>query len=211
MASPLRTVALLSPDPSGTRKAVAQLLDAGVGTEVTVQLGGKTDSPAIGLYGRPITVRGRVRCITDGWFVVTGPMATGSPMNLGRTVVLRSGSVDIVVSERRHEPFDISCFTHAGIDLVAKRYVLIKSRRHFRAGFVPIAKHGSWLLGQVFAALVMVSSALGTCDRPSILWIWMSRATPEPISRRTNFFYSNTLWAGQGGRIILCRAHSRPF
>ncbi|MBT5899170.1 MAG: M81 family metallopeptidase [Rhodospirillaceae bacterium] len=121
--------------------SVAQMLDAGVGAEVTVQLGGKTDSPAMDLVGRPISVTGTVRCITDGRFIVTGPMATGSPMNLGRTAVLRAGSVDIVVSERRHEPFDTGCFTHAGIDPATKRYVLIKSRQHFRAGFGPIAKH----------------------------------------------------------------------
>ena len=121
--------------------SVAQMLDAGVGAEVTLQLGGKTDSPAMDLTGRPITVSGTVRCITDGRFVVTGPMATGSPMNMGRTAVLRTGSVDIVVSERRHEPFDTGCFTHAGIDPSTKHYVLIKSRQHFRAGFGPIAKH----------------------------------------------------------------------
>ena len=114
--------------------SVAKMLDAGIGTEVTVQLGGKTNSPAIGLSGRPITVSGTVRCITDGRFVVKGPMVTGSPMNLGRTAVLRSGYVDIVVSERRHEPFDTGCFTHAGIDPAAKQYILIKSRQQFRAG-----------------------------------------------------------------------------
>lgn len=121
--------------------SVAQMIEAGVGAEVSLQLGGKTDSPALALAGRPLAVRGIVRCITDGRFVVTGPMATGSPMNLGRTAVLRTGGVDIVVSERRYEPFDTGCFTHAGIDPAAKRYVLIKSRQHFRAGFGPIAKH----------------------------------------------------------------------
>ena len=122
-------------------ESVARMMDAGVGAEVTLQLGGKTDSPAMELAGRPIEVSGTVRCITDGRFVVTGPMATGSPMNMGRTAVLRAGSVDIVVSERRHEPFDTGCFTHAGIDPATKHYVLIKSRQHFRAGFGPIAKH----------------------------------------------------------------------
>ena len=121
--------------------SVAQMLDAGVGAQVTLLLGGKTDSPAMDLLGRPISVAGTVRCITDGRFVVTGPMATGSRMNMGRTAVLRVGSIDIVISERRHEPFDTGCFTHAGIDPAAKRYVLIKSRQHFRAGFDPIAKH----------------------------------------------------------------------
>ena len=121
--------------------SVSRMIDAGVGADVSLQLGGKTDSPAMALAGRPIAVSGTVKCITDGRFIVTGPMATGSPMNMGRTAVLRSGSVDIVVSERRYEPFDTGCFTHAGIDPAAKRYVLIKSRQHFRAGFGPIAKH----------------------------------------------------------------------
>ncbi len=127
--------------PIWDRDSVARMIDAGVGAEVTLQLGGKTDSPAMDLAGRPLTVTGTVRCITDGRFTITGPMATGSPVKLGRTAVLRTGSVDIVVSERRFEPFDTGCFTHAGIDPAAKRYVLIKSRQHFRAGFGPIAKH----------------------------------------------------------------------
>jgi microcystin degradation protein MlrC len=62
-------------------------------------------------------------------------------MNMSRTAVLRTGSVDIVVSERRHEPFDTGRFTHAGIDPAAKRYVLTKSRQYFGAGIDPIAKH----------------------------------------------------------------------
>ena len=33
------------------------------------------------------------------------------------------------------------CFTHAGIDPARKRYILIKSRQHFRAGFEPIIAH----------------------------------------------------------------------
>src|SRR5438309_10617194 len=49
--------------------------------------------------------------------------------------------MQIVVSERRAEPSDLGVFTHAGIDPRRKRYVLIKSRQHFRAGFEPIARH----------------------------------------------------------------------
>lgn len=32
-------------------------------------------------------------------------------------------------------------FTHAGIDPFSKKYVLIKSRQHFRAGFEKDARH----------------------------------------------------------------------
>ncbi len=122
-------------------KAVAQMAEAGVGAKVTLRLGGNTDFPEIGHSGRPLEISGTVKRITDGKFTVTGPMATGTRQNLGQCAVLDTGSIEIVVSEYRHEPFDTGCFTHAGIDPARKRYILIKSRQHFRAGFEPIIKH----------------------------------------------------------------------
>jgi microcystin degradation protein MlrC len=120
---------------------VGQMIKAGVGAEITLELGGKVDMPAMGLKGKPLKVSGKVKAITDGQFVVTGPMATGTTIRMGRTAVLDTGKMQIVVSERRAEPFDLGVFTHCGIDPCAKKFVLIKSRQHFRAGFEPIAKH----------------------------------------------------------------------
>ena len=121
--------------------SVARLLAAGTAASVTLPLGGVVDMPQINLPGKPLTVTGRVTRITDGEFVVTGPMATGTRVRMGKTAVLDTGSMQIVVSERRSEPFDLGVFTHCGIDPRRKRYVLIKSRQHFRAGFEPIARH----------------------------------------------------------------------
>ncbi|WP_444633575.1 M81 family metallopeptidase [Cupriavidus oxalaticus] len=120
--------------------AVAILVAAGVGNTVTVDVGGKTDTPALGLKGKPLRLTGRVRCVTDGSYQVTGPMFTGMQLSLGRTVVLDVGGTLVVVCEQPQEPFDTGVFTHAGIDLSRRKYVLIKSRQHFRAGFEPIAK-----------------------------------------------------------------------
>ncbi len=120
---------------------VAKMVEAGVGAEVTLDLGGKVDMPAMGLKGKPLKVTGKVKAITDGQFIVTGPMATGTMVRMGRTAVLDTGKMQIVVSEKRAEPFDLGVFTHCGIDPRRKKYVLIKSRQHFRAGFEPIAKH----------------------------------------------------------------------
>lgn len=120
---------------------VRRILDAGTAASLTLDLGGKVDMPQIGLPGRPLTVTGRVTRITEGEFAVTGPMATGTRVRMGRTAVLDTGRMQIVVSEQRSEPFDLGVFTHCGIDPRRKRYVLIKSRQHFRAGFEPIARH----------------------------------------------------------------------
>jgi microcystin degradation protein MlrC len=121
--------------------SVTRILAAGTAASVTLPLGGKVDMPRIDLPGRPLTVTGKVTRVTDGEFVVTGPMATGTRVRMGRTAVLDTGPVQLVVSERRSEPFDLGVFTHCGIDPRRKRYVLIKSRQHFRAGFEPIARH----------------------------------------------------------------------
>jgi microcystin degradation protein MlrC len=121
--------------------SVDQMIRAGVGNAVTLDLGGKVDMPAMGLKGKPLRVSGKVKAITDGSFVVTGPMATGTTVRMGRTAVLDTGTMQIVVSEKRAEPFDLGVFTHCGIDPRRKKYVLIKSRQHFRAGFEPIARH----------------------------------------------------------------------
>lgn len=121
--------------------AVAELIEAGLGAECTIDIGGKIDMPSLGLTGRPLRVTGKVANITDGCYTVTGPMFTGMQLSLGRTVVFDTGSVLIVVSERPQEPFDLGIFTHAGIDPRKKRYVLIKSKQHFRASFEGIARH----------------------------------------------------------------------
>ena len=121
--------------------AVAQMVEAGVGANVTLALGGKTDMPAIGLAGRPLEVAGRVAAITDGEIVFTGPMYTGVRSHLGRTAVLDTGRARIVVTERHHEPFDLVIFRHCGIEPTRVRYIMLKSRIHYRAGFKPIASH----------------------------------------------------------------------
>ncbi|MDP3083571.1 MAG: M81 family metallopeptidase, partial [Rubrivivax sp.] len=58
-------------------QAVQQMIAAGVGSEITLALGGKLDMPAIGLKGVPRTVSGRVRLVCDGRYRNRGPMARG--------------------------------------------------------------------------------------------------------------------------------------
>ena len=120
---------------------VATLFERGVGAEVTVDVGGKTDMPALELKGRPLRLSGVVERLTDGEYTVTGPMFTGVRQSLGRTAVLRVGSVRIFICERPQEPYDAGVFTHAGVDPAKAHYVLLKSRQHFRAGFGPFARH----------------------------------------------------------------------
>lgn len=129
----------LAAGPIWDPAAVAQMIAAGVGQRITVAVGGKTDSPAIGRVGQPLQLTGTVRCITDGRFQMVRADRRGLAAQLGRTAVLDIGAALVVVSERRFEPSDIGVFTHCGIDPTRMQYILIKSRQHFRAGFGAIA------------------------------------------------------------------------
>jgi microcystin degradation protein MlrC len=118
-----------------------QMRAAGIGAVIDVNVGGKTNSPAVGIVGEPLPLRGTVKTITDGRFRLEGDMMAGFPVNLEGTAVLDTGDLEIIVSGSRSEPYAPQYFTHAGIDPATKRYVVLKSRQHFRAGFEPIARH----------------------------------------------------------------------
>jgi len=122
-------------DPQAAREAAA----AGVGNPITLALGGKVAMPAIKQPSEPLTVTGRVKLVFDGVYLNRGPMYRGVRNDTGLTVVIDTGQVEIVVVSRHQEPFDINCLLSAGIDPLQKRYVVLKSRVHWRAGFSDMA------------------------------------------------------------------------
>ncbi len=122
-------------------QSVETMMAAGVGAEVTLNLGGKMDMPSIGEVGRPLGVTGRVKLLSSGEYTIRGPMYTGVTVGMGRTAVLDTGKVEIVVIERHHEPWDMGCFQSLGIEPTAKKFIMLKSRVHWRAGFWHVVRH----------------------------------------------------------------------
>ena len=121
--------------------AVREMMAAGIGATVTLALGGRTDMPSIERAGEPLTVTGKIKALHDGEWVVRGPMYHGLAVTMGPTAVLDTGAIEIVVVSNHHEPWDQGVFKAVGIDPAYKKYVLLKSRIHYRAGFSAIAKH----------------------------------------------------------------------
>ena len=128
--------------------AVAHMMAAGIGAELEVTLGGNTDMPSIELAARPLTLRGRVRTLTDGRWIVRGPMYTGVQVDMGPSAVLDTGRMQLVLVSRHIEPWDLGVFTSMGITPEHHRYILLKSRIHYRAGFGPLARHTLTLDGE---------------------------------------------------------------
>jgi microcystin degradation protein MlrC len=121
--------------------AVQEMIAAGVGSDINIDLGGKLAMPSIGEAGTPLKVSGRITRLTDGRFRNKGPMGTGVLMDMGPTAVLDTGKVEIVVISKHQEPNDLNAFYSVGIDPWQKRYVMIKSRVHWRAGLGELARH----------------------------------------------------------------------
>ncbi|MFK7913263.1 MAG: M81 family metallopeptidase [Pseudomonadales bacterium] len=117
-------------DPEVARAAHA----AGVGAQLDVQLGGKTDA----LHGAPIVASAYVRALHDGRLVMQH-MNRGAPLKLGPLARLVIEDMDVVVASRRSQTFDTEPFLAVGIDISRYHYVALKSSNHFRAGFAHLA------------------------------------------------------------------------
>jgi len=120
--------------------AVGQMQAAGAGANVTLALGGKLDMPSLGLKGVPRTVSGKVKRLADGKYRNEGPMAKGERGDMGSSAVLDTGRVEIAVISRHVEPYDMGSFRALGLEPAKKRYLMLKSRVHWRAGLGPLAR-----------------------------------------------------------------------
>ena len=127
--------------PTCDPQAVEAMVAAGVGATVTLKLGNKTPMPKIGIpHPMPLEVTGTVRILTNGEYVVSGPIFTGDTLYMGRTAVLDTGRAKIVVTSQMQEPLDLGCFTSVGIDPTEARFLILKSRMYFRPVFEPLAQ-----------------------------------------------------------------------
>ena len=68
-----------------------------------------------------------------------GPMGRGELNHMGATAVLDTGKVEIVVISNHVEPHDLAAFVAVGIDPTRKKYLMLKSRVHWRAGLRSLA------------------------------------------------------------------------
>ena len=111
---------------------VDQAWRAGVGKSLgTITLGGKEMKD----YGAPVAVEATVVRLTDGVFRNIGPMETGIELNCGRTALLQSGNISVIVTEHVAPANDPAFFHLHGIDIEKEELLFVKAKNHFRAAF----------------------------------------------------------------------------
>ncbi len=106
--------------------------DAGQGGTVQLSLGGKSD-------GMPLALEATVVMLTDGQFMLTGPMGSGNPANLGPMALIEVSGIRVVVASRKMQALDQAILRHVGIEPAACSIITLKSSVHFRADFGPLA------------------------------------------------------------------------
>ena len=115
---------------------VKRALRAGVGEEISCEMGGKLDTK----YCVPVRVTAQVKKITDGRFVTEGGHIGKQNVDMGKTVVLETGNISILVSEKPGPMYEQTVYTHAGLDPKKFRVVVVKSPVGFREAYETIAR-----------------------------------------------------------------------
>lgn len=135
--------------------AAAAAHEAGVGAEIELDLGGRTDLPGV----EPFHGKFKVEVVNDGRFQTTGPVSQGKPYDVGPSALLSIGGVNVAVSSRRVQALDRTVFEHLGVVLEEQKIIVLKSTCHYRAHFDPIAE-------TTFAALAPGGHGANPIDFP---------------------------------------------
>jgi microcystin degradation protein MlrC len=91
-------------------------------------------------FSKRFESKARVLKLSDGDFVGRLGIYKNRRLNLGPSAVLEiggSGGILVVVISARHQTADPMFFEMFGLDIADARSVCVKSRGHFRAGFLP--------------------------------------------------------------------------
>ncbi len=120
-------------DPAAVQACVA----SGVGTEVSLVVGGKSDD----LHGPPIPIRGRVRCLHDGAFVEEEPRHGGARYNnQGLTALVETGEGHaIVLNSLRMAPMSLEQVLSLGIKPNSYRILVAKGAIAPVAAYEPVS------------------------------------------------------------------------
>ena len=117
-------------------QAVSELQSHKLGTQVSINIGGKVE-PKMG--GGPLQVNAQIIWQGNGLVVGTGPMIAGLHKNFGDCVVLKIQDIEVLLVSIAQQMLDLNQFQTFGIDPRGKTVVALKSMQHFRAAFEPIA------------------------------------------------------------------------
>lgn len=163
-------------DPEAAREAIA----AGVGTVVSLEVGGKLDN----VHNQPVAIRGTVRFAGPARFRFEGEGYTGVEMDMGDCAVVQAGQVSLLILGNSVMTVDPAMYRAVGLEPSAAGIIVVKSHIQFRAGYDGIAR-----------AIILLDSPGMSSDRlESLPFVRIARPifpfdrdcafVPRPVSRQ---------------------------
>jgi len=161
-------------------EVVALAQRRGIGAELTTSLGGVRDQR----FSKPLTVQARVAGLFHARFTMSGHLAKNMAIDMGPSAVLRSGSVNVVLTSRSGPHFAPELFRAAGLDPFAASVLVAKSPCGFRAAYADKAKK------------ILVVKAPGCA--PSDFWNYPYGQIPHPLWPWDEMEWTPSPWCKQG-------------
>lgn len=115
--------------------AVKQAQQAGLGAQVSLEVGSHTSERA----GGAVRLSGKIVHLGPVSYRATGPYFTGRVVELGETAVIDTGSAIVSLTSLASTAVDDDCLTQFGYALDDFDYIVLRSKTHFRAYFEPVA------------------------------------------------------------------------
>ncbi len=143
---------------------------AGVGATLMLRIGGKIGP----LSGDPVDALCTVKALLPE-MRMTG--LAGTPMAMGDSALVETGGIEIVLTSLRNQAMGTDLFTQLGVDLAAKKIIVVKSSQHFYASFAQYATHVIYVGAPGVVALDLNTLPYRRIRRPK----WpLARASAEP-------------------------------
>lgn len=109
----------------------------GVGASFTAVFNRSSGAESWEQWDTPLSAEATVEAVHDGEVAGRLGIMAGRHLHLGPSALLRVGGIQIVVITDRTQTADPVFFEMFDLDIAAAKTVCVKSRGHFRAGFLP--------------------------------------------------------------------------
>ena len=119
-------------DPEAARRAH----ELGIGAQFSGNLGASLDSR----FATPVRIEARVRHLSDGRFLLKGPVFQGRIVDMGTTAVLEAGGLKVVVASRSTMVIDPELYRSQQVEPADQDIIAVKSPTLFRPGYASIMK-----------------------------------------------------------------------
>ncbi|MFN7937656.1 MAG: M81 family metallopeptidase [Bryobacteraceae bacterium] len=149
--------------PMWDRVATQTAEAAGVGARLHMRIGGKMGPASGNPVDTVVTVKGFARNAFQPFGKANSALGNIAWLRIGER---EEEAIDVMVNDQRAQGFSPPCFTAAGLDLMTRRALIVKSTQHFYAGFAPIAAE----------VLYVSSDGTGPMDMRTIPFKHLTRA-----------------------------------